>query len=105
LRYLAWKLQLNETQTSSLAAILNDLKTERAQAAVDERRTLSTLAEAVAGETFDAARAAEAGKKRMESAERLQAAVAGALDRIHSILTPEQRSRLAYLIQTGAITL
>src|SRR5262245_788574 len=40
LRYLAYKLDLREEQTNELARILAELKTERAQAEVDERRTL-----------------------------------------------------------------
>ena len=42
LRFLAYKLDLDEAQTAELAAILDDLKTERAQAAVDQRRMSST---------------------------------------------------------------
>jgi Spy/CpxP family protein refolding chaperone len=105
LRYLAYKLDLSEKQVSELAAILADLKTERAQAEVDERRTLAAFADAVAGEAFDEARAAEAGKARVGSAERLRDAVVKALGRIHGILDPEQRERLAYLIRTGALSI
>src|SRR5262245_13395746 len=39
LRFLAHKLELEEPQVAELATILDDLKTERAQAAVDYRRT------------------------------------------------------------------
>ena len=105
LRFLAWKLQLDEGQLASLATILNELKTERAQAAVDDRRTLTAFADAVSGDTFDEARAAEAAGQRVKSAERLQATVAKALGRIHALLNPEQRARLAYLIRTGALVL
>jgi Spy/CpxP family protein refolding chaperone len=105
LRFLAWKLQLDEAQVESLATILNELKTERAQAAVDDRRTLTAFADAVAGESFDEARAGEAAGERVKSAERLQGTVAKSLGRIHALLNPEQRSRLAYLIRTGALAL
>src|SRR5262245_49330028 len=37
LRFLAYKLGLSEPQVSEMARILNDLKTERAQSAVDDR--------------------------------------------------------------------
>src|SRR5579885_3535564 len=37
LRFLAYKLNLNEEQVAELAKILDELKTERAQAAVDDR--------------------------------------------------------------------
>ena len=105
LRFLAWKLQLDDAQVEALATILNELKTERAQAAVDDRRTLTAFADAVAGETFDEARAGEAAGQRVNSAERLQATVAKALGRIHALLNAEQRARLAYLIRTGALVL
>ena len=105
LRFLAWKLQLDEAQVESLATILNELKTERAQAAVDDRRTLTAFADAVAGETFDEARAGEAVTERVKTTERLQATVAKALTRIHALLNPEQRARIAYLIRSGALTL
>lgn len=105
LRFLAWKLQLDEAQVEQLATILNELKTERAQAAVDDRRSLTAFADAVGGETFDEARAGEAAAQRAKSVERLQGTVAKALSRIHALLNPDQRGRLAYLIRTGALLL
>jgi Spy/CpxP family protein refolding chaperone len=105
LRFLAHRLGLEEKQVSELARILNDLKTERAQAAVDYRRTLTAFADAIAGESFDAARVREGAGERVRSAEHLRDAVVSALERLHGILTPEQRSRLAYLIRTGALTI
>jgi Spy/CpxP family protein refolding chaperone len=105
LRFLAHKLDLDEGQVRALARILDDLKTERAQAEVDRRRTVSGFADAVAGETFDAARAAEAGELRQRSAERLREAVVKALQQIHALLSAEQRTRLAYLMRSGALSL
>jgi Spy/CpxP family protein refolding chaperone len=103
LRFLAHKLDLEEEQVAELAAILDELKTERAQAAVDDRRATSALADAVAAESFDPAKVGGATSDRAKSAERVQAAVAKALGRIHALLGPEQRSRLAYLLRTGAL--
>lgn len=105
LRFLAWKLELEEKQVAALAAILDELKTERAQAAVDDRRTRTAFADAVAGEAFDAAKAKEAGELRVKSAERLRDAVVRALERIHAVLDAEQRERLAYLVRTGALVI
>jgi Spy/CpxP family protein refolding chaperone len=96
-------LELREEQVAELAKILADLKTERAQASVDNRRTLSGFADAVGGEAFDATKATEAGKARSDSAERLAKAVSSALERIHALLDPEQRKQFAYLIRTGAV--
>ena len=103
LRFLTYKLGLNEAQVAELARVLDELKTERAQAAVDDRRTLTALADALSGESFDEARAVEGAELRRKGAERLSDAVVKALGRIHKLLTPEQRERLAYLIRTGTL--
>jgi Spy/CpxP family protein refolding chaperone len=105
LRFLAYKLELDERQVAELARILDELKTERAQAAVDQRRALSAFADAVSGEAFDAAKANTGAQLRMASAERLRSAVIKALGELHGLLTEPQRARLAYLIRTGTLTL
>ena len=105
LRFLAFKLGLEDAQVSQLAKILDDVKTERAQAAVDHRRTLSAFADAVSGEAFDQSKADSGAKLRLESADRVKTAVLTALERLHAILDQEQRARLAYLIRTGTLTL
>src|SRR5258708_25100114 len=99
LRFLAFKLDLDDSQTTELAAILSELKTERAQAAVDHRRTTSALADVVAADSFDEAKAKAAAAERVKSVERVEAAVAAALGRIHALLKPEQRAKLAYLLR------
>ena len=103
LRFLAHKLDLDDRQVAELARILDELKTERAQAEVDRRRTVSAFADALAGDAFDDAKATEGGALRVQSAERLRDAVLKALRQIHAVLNSEQRVRLAYLIRTGAL--
>jgi Spy/CpxP family protein refolding chaperone len=103
LRFLAYKLELDEKQIEQLARVLDELKTERAQAAVDDRRSLSDLADAVAGETFDAAKAASGADRRVDSAKRLRDAVVNALRQIHATLNAEQRAKLAYLMRSGVL--
>ncbi len=105
LRFLAYKLDLDERQVSELAAILDELKIDRAQAAVDHRRSTSTLADVVAADAFDAAKAKQATDERVQSADRVQGAVARALAKIHALLQPEQRAKLAYLLRTGALSI
>ena len=105
LRFLAWKLGLAETQITGFAGVLNELKTERAQAEVDDRRALSRLADLVEAESFDAEAAAEVAKLRAQSAEKLQREVARAVQRIHGLLEAGQRQQFAYLIRTGAVLL
>jgi Spy/CpxP family protein refolding chaperone len=103
LRFLAHRLGLDERQIAELARVLSELKTERAQAEVDRQRTVAAFADAMAGDSFDAAKAGEGGGLRVKSAERLRAAVLKALQQIHAILNPDQRLRLAYLIRTGRL--
>jgi Spy/CpxP family protein refolding chaperone len=103
LRFLAYKLDLDEQQVAELARILSDLKTERAQAEVDGRRAVAGFADAISGEQFDTARATGAGAIRVATAEHLRDAVVKALTRLHALLEPEQRERLAYLIRTGTL--
>jgi Spy/CpxP family protein refolding chaperone len=105
LRFLAYKLDLDQSQVAELARVLDELKTERAQAAVDHRRTVTAFADAVSGEAFEEAKAGEGATLRLQSAERLRDAVVTALRRIHKLLNAEQRARLAYLIRTGTLNL
>ena len=103
LRFLAYKLDLDEQQVAELARILSDLKTERAQSEVDGRRATAAFADAISSEQFDAAQATSAGAIRVATAEHLRDAVIKALTRLHALLEPEQRVRLAYLIRTGTL--
>jgi Spy/CpxP family protein refolding chaperone len=105
LRFLAYKLGLDEKQVAELATILSELKTERAQGSVDDRRTVAGFADAISGDTFDQAKADAAAQLRLDSAKRLRDAVVRALSRIHAVLNGEQRARLAYLIRTGTLSL
>jgi hypothetical protein len=103
LRFLAHRLQLDEKQTAELARILDELKTERAQVAVDERRAVSAFADALSDETFDSTKLAEAAPSRVRGAERLRDSVVTALGRIHPLFDAEQRKQFAFLIRTGAV--
>jgi hypothetical protein len=105
LRFLAFKLELDEKQVGELARILSDLKTERAQAQVDQRRTTAAFADAIAGTAFDDGKAGEGAQQRVKSAERLKDAVVKALREIHAVLNEEQRAKLAYLVRTGVVVL
>ena len=105
LRFLAYKLNLSEEQVAQLAKVLDELKTERAQSAVDDRRTVASFADALGLEKFDEAKAKEGGTLRVKSAERLRDAVVAALGKIHGLLDSGQRAQLAYLIRTGVLSI
>ncbi len=103
LRFLAHKLDLDQKQVAALARILDELKIERAQAEVDDRRARAEFADAILGATFDAGKAAAAGERRVQSAAKLRDALIRTLAAIHAMLSPEQRERFAYLVRTGVL--
>lgn len=103
LRFLAWKLELSDEQTSQLARILERLKLERAQAALDQRRAAADLADVLEAGEFARARVDAAGELRTAAARRIEAAVGKALEELHALLEPDQRAHLAEMVRTGAI--
>lgn len=105
LRFLAYKLGLDERQVGELAVILDGLKVERAQSELDLRRTNSAYADLLAGDTFDHEAAAKVAAERVTSAERLQKAVVAAVAKIHGLLGEEQRRRFVYMLRTGMVRL
>jgi hypothetical protein len=82
-----------------------DLKTERAQADVEDRRAASALADIASAPNFDLAKAKEATDLKVKSAGKVGAALVDALARLHTLLDPDQRERLAYLVRTGVVQL
>ena len=94
---------MNEKQTTELAKVLAELKTERAQADVEARRAASALADLASAAEFDMAKAA--ADLKVKSAEKVGSALVGALARLHALLDPDQRERLAYVVRTGVVQL
>lgn len=102
---MARKLDLDEEQVTKLAAVLDDIRTERAQAAVNERRSSGALADLLESDVFDEEQATAAAKQRVESAEHLAEAVLNCMRKTHALLDEEQRSQLAYLLRSGVLTI
>lgn len=105
LRVMANELDLEDEQVEQLARIIDELKTGRAQAAVDERRSVGAIADALLDGTFEQDKLKAALDLRVTSAERLRDAVLAALASTHAMLKPEQRKKLAYLLRSGQITI
>jgi hypothetical protein len=76
-----------------------------AQADVESRRAASALADVASASRFDVAKAKEATDLKVKSAERVGVALVDALARLHTLLDPDQRERLAYLVRTGVVQL
>jgi hypothetical protein len=105
LRFLADRLDLDDAQTQALARTLERLKLERAQAELDLRRAAAELADAFEAESFGREHADGAARLRAAAAQRVQEALARALEDLHAQLAPEQRRRLAALVRAGVIRL
>ena len=105
MRFLAHKLELSDEQVAQFAAILDRLKIERAQADVDQRRRTAAFAEAFEGTSFDAAKVDAANDEQAKSAERLRATIKLALEQMHALLEPEQRSKFAYYLRAGILSI
>ncbi len=105
LRFLVHKLELDDAQSVQFARLLDELRIEHGQAAVDARRATSSLAAAVESDALDAAKLTDAAGTRVKTAERLRDAVVQQLTRMHALLKPEQRQRFAFLIRSGALEL
>lgn len=105
LRFLAYKLDLSEDQIQRAAEILDALKIERAQAEVDDRRALATFAEGFGPDALDATKVRAAAAARAATAQRLNDAVATALEQLHAVLEADQRKQLALLLRTGTLSI
>jgi len=105
LRYLSHQLDLDESQTRKVAGILNRLKTEQEQAALDTKRTTQALAELMSGEAPLAEELKVALAPRMHSAQRLQDELAHAIQALHAALDAGQCDRFADLLNSGSIVL
>jgi Spy/CpxP family protein refolding chaperone len=105
LRFLAHKLELSDDQVGQFAAILDRLKTERAQADVDYRRRTASLAEAFESTSFDLTKVDAANEEHARSAERLRTSVKLALEQMHALLDAEQRKKFAYLLRAGILAI
>ena len=105
LRYLSYQLDLSESQTRQLARILDRLKTEQAQAALDDERAASAVADLVTKPDLSVDDVREALVGRVEAAERMRTEVAQAVQELSAMLDPDQREELAYLLSSKAFSL
>jgi hypothetical protein len=105
LRYLAHNLDLDEHQVRRMATVLNQLKTEREQAALDEKRTIAGLAALMetGTPTLEDCRTELAGRTR--ATEQLNEETAKSIVAICELLDDDQRAEFVNLMLTGDFTL
>ena len=105
LRYLGYQLDLDEDQMRKVAAILDALKVEREQGSLDEKKTVSELANIVTKGDVSVDELRDVLKPRIDSAGRLQLAVARAVLEMVEVLDEDQREEFAYLLRNGTVRL
>jgi len=101
LRHLSYRLDLDESQQRVAARVLDQLKMEMEQARLDEKKTVSEVATLVSAEQVDASALEQALAPRVTSAQKLQAAVAAAVNELAGVLDRDQREELAHLLRSG----
>jgi len=104
LRYLAHRLDLDDSQIRKMASILNQLKTEREQAELDEKRTVAGMANLLADGTPTLDEIREVLSGRVKSAEHLQEETAKAVVAISNFLDDDQRDEFVNLLLTGSVS-
>ncbi len=102
LRMLFGRLDTTPGQEREIRAAIEDLRDRAKDAKSGMLETRESLGKSVAGESFDDA-AFEAVSARVDATtEKMKDALSSALKRIHAILDPKQRERLADLVSKGA---
>ncbi len=105
LRYLRYHLDLDDSQSRRMAAVLNRLKLEREQAKVDEKRTVHALSDLVASGDVLAEELKAALSGRLTTAERMQNETVQAVSEICDILDDDQREQFAELVRSGVLSI
>ena len=102
LRMLYARLDTTPGQEREIRAALEELRERARDAKSGMLETRENLGKSVAGDEFDTS-AFEAVSARLDAtSEKMKDAASSALKRIHGVLDPKQRERLADLVSTGA---
>jgi Spy/CpxP family protein refolding chaperone len=102
LRMLYARLDTTPGQEREIRAAIEDLRDRAKDAKSGMIETRESLGKSIAGEVFDDA-AFEAVSARVDAtSEKMKDALSAALKRIHAVLDPKQRERLAELVSRGA---
>jgi Spy/CpxP family protein refolding chaperone len=101
-RMLFARLDTTPGQEREIRAAIEDLRDRAMDAKSGMLETHENLGKAIGGETFDDA-AFEAVSARVDAtSEKMKDAFASALKRIHAVLDPKQRERLAEIVSKGS---
>ena len=105
LRYLSYQLDLDESQRRRIAAVLDRVKVEREQSALDDKKMVGDLADLIEKPELSLSSLEDALTARVRSTEQLSKTIARGLSDIVEVLDPDQREEFAYLVRTGTFTI
>jgi Spy/CpxP family protein refolding chaperone len=94
-------LGLDRSQKEELWAIAREVKQSFGDVRFGGMQGIDTLLEAVTADTFDKPSVEAAAKKQGDAVVALREKLVGAAEKVHQILTPEQRARLRSMLGGG----
>jgi Spy/CpxP family protein refolding chaperone len=95
--FLSHRLGLDPVQEAEVEAILIDVRESFGELRDGGRAWIDEALETVAADDFDRARVENAAAQQGQAVDRLRGKLVDAAQKLHEILTPEQRRRLASL--------
>jgi uncharacterized membrane protein len=101
LRALFSRLDTTPGQEREIRSAIEDFQKQARDAKDDLKGARDDLARAIRGEAFDDLAAGDATNRADATAARVKDALTGALKRVHAVLDPNQRERLAELLSKG----
>lgn len=101
LRALFARLDTTPGQEREIRSAIEDFQKTAREAKDDMKNAREDLARAIGGETFDEIAIGEANVRADNAARTIKDALEASLKRVHAVLDPKQRERLAELISKG----
>jgi Spy/CpxP family protein refolding chaperone len=101
LRALFSRLDTTPGQEREIRAAIEEFQKTAREAKEGLTATRTDIARAVAGESFDDVAIAEAGTRVDDVSTKVKEAFASAMKKVHAVLDPKQRERLADLLTNG----
>jgi hypothetical protein len=95
---LAWRLEASPSQSEVIRAAFRSVADELHAAADERKTTREDLGKAVGGEQFDEQVMGELFARHDQRLEQIRRSLVGALAKVHDVLEPTQRERLAAML-------
>lgn len=99
--FIARELDLDRSQKKVVFDAIADVRKAASDARTQGLGALDEIADAVAGEEFDHAAVDRIANDQTAALEKVKIELVAALEKLHNVLTPEQRGRLRELLARG----